>query len=192
VAATLTLTLAACNHADRHVNRPAMGPGAMNPGAYPTGMGNGSTAGPGQMPGIGWGQHAFNSNGERIYFTATSERDSPIDYTGGPDQVDWMAMHGRLACVSCHGVDGQGGRRGRSVTGMGMGMGMGQRPSPAPMDAKDIRWSTLSEEFSEVQFAVLLRDGREPDGKALSQDMPHWRMADADVADLVAYLKTLP
>ncbi|MDH3876031.1 MAG: hypothetical protein OET07_17960, partial [Desulfobacteraceae bacterium] len=59
-------------------------------------MGSGGTA---------WGTGAFRSNGERIYFTATSERGTEITYTGGPTSGGWMMMGGRLACVSCHGPD---------------------------------------------------------------------------------------
>ena len=34
--------------------------------------------------GTTWGTGAFRSNGERIYFTATSERGTAITYTSGP------------------------------------------------------------------------------------------------------------
>ena len=36
-------------------------------------------------PGTAWGDGSFSSNGERIYFTATSERGTDIDSSGGPD-----------------------------------------------------------------------------------------------------------
>ena len=49
-------------------------------------MGSGGTA---------WGTGAFRSNGERIYFTATSERGTEITYAGGPTSGDWMMMGGR-------------------------------------------------------------------------------------------------
>jgi hypothetical protein len=124
--------------------------------------------------GVAWGQHAFSSNGERIYFTSSSERGTKIESVGGPAGSSWMMMHGRLACVSCHGVDGRGGRRGMMA-----------------MEAKDIRWSTLSREFDEAQFARLVREGIERDGVPLSSEMPRWRMGDDDMADLVAFLKTL-
>jgi hypothetical protein len=40
--------------------------------------------------GIGWGSGVFGSNGERIYFTATSDRGTDISYSGGPSSNGWM------------------------------------------------------------------------------------------------------
>jgi hypothetical protein len=48
-------------------------------------MGNSGTA---------WGTGSFRSNGERIYFTATSERDAEISYTNGPESNDWILSKG--------------------------------------------------------------------------------------------------
>jgi cytochrome c oxidase subunit II len=155
--AALGLALAACH---------PLGDGLRGQGSADMPMGS-----------VAWGRHAFNSNGERLYFTATSERGTTIESVGGPAGSSWMMMHGQLACVSCHGVDGRGGRRG--MAGM---MGM---------EAKDIRWTTLSAEFNESQFAHLVREGREPNGNQLSSEMPRWRIGDDDLADLVSYLKTL-
>lgn len=48
---------------------------------------------------------SFSSNGERIYFTGTSERKSEIRFSGG-------GMHMRMmggSCATCHGADRQGG-----------------------------------------------------------------------------------
>src|SRR3972149_5501488 len=95
----------------------------------PQSVGSGGTA---------WGTGAFRSNGERIYFTATSERGTAITYTSGPASSGWMMGDGRLARASCHGPNGRGG---------GHGMGMMQ-----VMDAKDIRWSVLQGEFDAAQF----------------------------------------
>jgi cytochrome c oxidase subunit 2 len=133
-------------------------------------MGSGGTA---------WGLGAFGSNGERIYFTATSERGTTITYTGGPASNGWMmGGGGRLACASCHGPDGRGGLH---------NMGMMQ-----VMDAKDIRWSTLEGEFDLEKFRLAVVEGKDPDGTQLNTDMPHWNISDDDLADLIDYLKTLP
>ena len=133
---------------------------------------------PMQPAGTAWGTGAFASNGERIYFTSTSESGSPITYTGGPTSGRGMMMGGQLACSSCHGPSGQGGKH---------NMGMMQT-----MDAKDIRWSTLSPEFDAEKFHQAVVKGEDPDGTQLNSDMPRWNISDADLADLIVFLKTLP
>ncbi len=125
----------------------------------------------------GIGAGAFRSNGERIYFTATSERGTAITYTGGTASSGWMMM-GQPACVSCHGPNGRGGKH---------NMGMMQ-----VMDAKDIRWSVLQPEFDAVKFRLAVTKGQDPDGTQLNADMPRWNISDDDLADLIAFLKTLP
>jgi cytochrome c oxidase subunit 2 len=88
-------------------------------------------------------------------------------------------MVGRqLACVSCHGPGGQGGKH---------SMGRMQ-----VMDAKDIRWSVLQDEFDAGKFRLAVVNGQDPDGSQLNSDMPRWNISDNDLADLVEYLKTLP
>ena len=128
--------------------------------------------------GTGWGTGAFRSNGERIYFTSTSERGTAITYTSGPTSSGWMMGNGRLACASCHGTDGRGG-----VHNMGM---------MQTMDAPDIRWSALQEEFDAEKFRLAVTEGQDPDGTQMSTDMPRWNIGNDDLADLIAYLKTLP
>ena len=133
---------------------------------------------PAGSSGTAWGTGAFRSNGERIYFTATSERGTAITYTSGPASSGWMMGGGRLACASCHGTDGRGG-----VHSMGM---------MQEMDAKDIRWSTLEDEFDTEKFRLAVEEGKDPDGTELSTDMPRWKMSDEDIAALIDFLKTLP
>lgn len=141
--------------------------------------------------GTGWGEGAFDSNGERIYFTATSSRDTRITYSGGPD-YDMMMGGGYLACASCHGPDARGGLHAM--------MGM------AVMDAPDIRWESLAGEAGEghgeeeghnegefdlEQFRLAVVEGKHPDGEPLSEDMPRWNITDEDLEDLAEYLMTL-
>jgi cytochrome c oxidase subunit 2 len=137
-----------------------------------------SSSGPMGSGGTAWGVDAFRSNGERIYFTSTSERGTAITYTGGPSSGGWMMMGGQLACVSCHGPGGRGGRH---------SMGMMQ-----VMDAKDIRWSVLSKEFDQEKFRLAVVKGQDPDGTQLKPDMPRWNISNDDLADVLAFLKTLP
>ena len=131
-----------------------------------------------ESDGTAWGVGAFRSNGERIYFTATSERSTAITYTSGPASGGWMMMGGQLACVSCHGPHGQGGQH---------SMGMMQ-----VMDAPDIRWSVLQDEFDAEKFRLAIVKGQDPDGTQLNTDMPRWNIGDDDLADLIVFLKTLP
>jgi len=154
-----------------------MGSGRMGPGM----MGNGMM-GQGMMGrgGTAWGTGAFRSNGERIYFTATSERGGEITYTGGPTYGGWMMMGGRLACVSCHGPDGRGGKH-----------RMGMMMQSQVMDAKDIRWSVLQPEYNPEKFRLAVVKGQDPDGSQLKPDMPRWNISNEDLADLIAFLKTL-
>lgn len=141
----------------------------------------------------GWGIGAFDSNGERIYFTATSERDTGITYEGGPPG-GMMMGRGNLTCASCHGPDAQGGVH----TMMGM----------QTMDAPDIRWAVLSgeiegehtedheeehevEEYTFEHFKLAVVEGKHPDGEPLERDMPRWDIVDQDLQDLAEYLMSL-
>lgn len=137
-----------------------------------------------------WGVGSFGSNGERIFFTATSERETPIIYTGGATQG--MMMCRNLACVSYHGTNAQGGKNTMHIN---------------EMDAPDIRWSTLSsghhkngEEINNPQdehmkyhfetFKNSVENGRHPDGDKLKTDMARWKMSNADLKDVMNYLKS--
>lgn len=126
--------------------------------------------------GTAWGTGAFSSNGERIYFTATSEKNTNITYSGGPS-AGMMMGGGSLTCASCHGPRGRGGVH----TMMGM----------QTMTAKDIRWATLQSEFDAEKFRLAVTKGQDPDGTQLNSDMPRWNIGNDDLADLIAYLKTL-
>ena len=133
--------------------------------------------------GTAWGKGAFRSNGERIYFTATSERGTAITYASGPGSGGWMMGGGQLACASCHGPNGRGGEH-------NMGM-MNNRGMMQTMTAKDIRWSALQSEFDAEKFRLAVTKGQDPDGTQLKTDMPRWNIGNDDLADLIAYLKTL-
>lgn len=141
---------------------------------------------------------SYRSNGERIYFSSTSDRGTNITYTGGPSFGRMMGNgssggmmgngngntssgrmgRGYLTCASCHGADARGGVH----TKMGM----------QTITAKDIRWSALKNEFDAEKFRLAITQGQDPDGTPLKQDMPRWNLGNEDLADLIAYLKTLP
>lgn len=143
--------------------------------------------------GTAWGEGSFSSNGERIYFTGTSERTGRIDYSGGVDPGGMM-MGGRLSCASCHGPDARGGTHQMHMD---------------VMDAPNIRWSALAEHgddhtdegaseephddddtYDLEVFQMAVVDGLHPDGEPLSDEMPRWDLSDEDLADLAEYLQS--
>ncbi len=145
--------------------------------------------------GTAWGPASFKTNGERIYFTSTSDRGTKITYRGGLG-MGMMMMYGRLTCASCHGPSGRGGKH---VMHMHV------------MDAPDIRWFALSEgenehregegeeghehehgEYTLEIFKMAVIEGKHPDGKPLKKEMPRWKMSGEDLTDLADYLKSLP
>lgn len=140
------------------------------------------------MPASTKGLEAPARNGARIYFTAASERGTPVGYTGGPRLGGGM-MGGFgpwLTCASCHGPEGRGGTH-----------LMHMRVMTAP----DIRYAALAgmpelkgrqRAYDIDDFRMTVEQGRHPDGEQLEADMPRWQMSDADLADLFAFLRSLP
>lgn len=146
---------------------------------------------PGMGPGgMTWAPGSFDSLGEQIYFAGLSAQGEQIPYQGGP--VTGMMMRGYLSCASCHGPDARGG-----LHTMHMQV----------MEAPNIRWEALSDEFESEQgaeeddhhaetydleaFRQAVIEGKHPDGEPLSSDMPRWKMTDEELAALSAYLKSL-
>lgn len=132
------------------------------------------------------GPYEYESNGERIYFTATSNSDRPM-----MSQMSGMhRMQGMMACVTCHGPDGRGG----TVTMM-----------METFEAPDIRYHTLTEDehedsdkghtehppYTDATIKRAITQGLNPAGDPLDWPMPRWQMSDSDLEDLLAYLKTL-
>jgi cytochrome c oxidase subunit II len=143
-------------------------------------------------PTMGWGQSwrgrvpftSFASNGERIYFTGTSD-------TGPPVSSETPGMHrmpaGRMACADCHGADGRGGN---------------VRMMMSSFDAPDIRYRTLTEEdhgdahgehppYTDEDIKRAITEGVDPAGEPLEWMMPRWTMTDGQLEDVINFLKTL-
>jgi mono/diheme cytochrome c family protein len=129
-------------------------------------------------------EREFRSNGEQIFFTGVSRNGPAI--TARMQGMHEMAP-ARMACVSCHGENGQGGP---------VQMMMGA------FDAPDIRYQTLSGEehggdqvehppYTEEALKQAITRGVDPSGKALDWVMPRWDMTDEQLNDLIAYLKEL-
>jgi cytochrome c oxidase subunit II len=134
----------------------------------------------------------FDSNGERIYFTASSESGRPIT----PELEGTGRMRGmrfrQMTCAACHGDDGRGG-----VVRMMMDR----------FEAPDIRYETLTVEehgqeeedgnheehppYTDETIKRAITEGIDPAGEPLGWPMPRWEMDERDLDDLVEFLKTL-
>ncbi len=132
-------------------------------------------------------QGGFASNGQQIYFTATDQNGQYISYTGGP-AFGGMMMGSYYTCASCHGNDGHGGTHYMHMTVM---------DAPAinydaliQMKKEDSGGNPTDYSLDDLRGAVV--DGHNTSGKQLDQNMPRWQMNDNDLADLLAFLKTLP
>jgi len=129
----------------------------------------------------------FLSNGEQIYVTATDQNGQRISYTGGPG-FSGMMMGSLYTCASCHGNDGQGGPH---------TMHMQVMDAPAvyydaliEMKKEDSGGNPTDYSLEDLRSAVV--EGHDTAGDELDSDMPRWQMNDEDLADLLAFLKTLP
>lgn len=127
----------------------------------------------------------FSSNGQRIYYTATSSSGQPITYSGS------VRMMQPITCVNCHGSEGKGGRI---------------RMMMQTFDVPNITWHRLTEEehqegkeaeheehppYAEDTVKAAITQGINPAGEQLDDEMPRWKMSPQDLNDLVDFLKTL-
>jgi cytochrome c oxidase subunit 2 len=161
--------------------------GPWGPGGFFMGPGMMPWVGPGMMGGWsqgGYGKNKFGSNGEQIYYTGVSQKNGPIPREEGPPWVH----HNGVGCVACHGVHGRGG-------------------IPVMMGTaipEDIRYAVLTgtvqepggekmvhPRYTDSTIKQAITQGADPAGKPLDWTMPRWRMGDADLNDVLAYLKSL-
>lgn len=126
----------------------------------------------------------FQSNGERIYFTGTSNSDKPIIASIGNTTI------GVVSCARCHGDDGKG-KSGRFMTW--------------EFEAPDIRYSTLTttshaghegheeggEPYTEELIKRAITQGLNSEGKHLEPPMPVFQISESDLNDLLEYLKSV-
>lgn len=137
----------------------------------------------------------YGSNGEQIYFTSASQRGDPISFqmAGGGMMGGMRMTGGMMACVDCHSADGRGGRVQMMMT---------------TFVAPDIRYQALTAEqmehgaeqgdeeeehppYTDETIKQAITQGVDPAGNPLAWPMPRWSMSEADLNDLVAFLKTL-
>ncbi len=125
------------------------------------------------------------TRGKRLFLTGESGTGGEISAVLGPGGPETAVPGTTLPCGSCHGRDGRGRPEG------------GITPS-------NVTWDSLTKPYGSgalvgrthpaydersVKRAITL--GFDPAGNALNPSMPRYRMSQADVADLIAYLKRL-
>jgi len=121
--------------------------------------------------------------GKRIYRQGETESGRPVTVWLGRGGGELPASV--VPCGGCHGRDGLG------------------RPEGG-LEPPDITWSTLTASyghehdfgrvhppFDDETFARAIADGADPAGNVLDNAMPRYRMADEDLADLLAYIKAI-
>jgi len=143
--------------------------------------------------------------GKRIYWEGKTAAGEAIPVTVRGD-VEGTADN--FSCVGCHRPSGFGGSEG----------GQFVPPITAPIlfnergadqDRRNRRFRDLFKEvqgddfdargrmprmrpaYTEETLARAIREGKDPEGRDLSESMPRYELSDQQVADLIAYLKTL-
>ena len=131
------------------------------------------------------------SVGERIYRLGSlesgegveAERDAGLRLTGAS-----------AACVNCHRRSGLGMKEGRTSIPPVAGSYL-FHPRAGPADDMDLpiveTMRADRDPYTEATLARAIREGIGADGKALSYLMPHYRLDDADMEQLISYLKAL-
>lgn len=140
--------------------------------------------------GTAWGDDAFRSNGEQIYFTATSER-SGIGYSAGPHPGAMMMQGASHLCLlsrcrrprwcayHAHGDDGRPNIRWVALSSQGDH----HEDRTADDEQEDIG-------FDLEAFRMAVVEGLHPDRSPLSDAMPRWEMSGDDSTDLAEYLQS--
>lgn len=129
---------------------------------------------------------SFSSNGERIYFTARSNRDTLIQSEGGGGHMQMMGGGG--ACASCHGADRKGGIRMMPYFWVTTPPVTAQALFAEHEEDNDGHGD--HDQYDDASLSRAIRTGIDPSGETLHRVMPRWKMSDEDMGDLLSYLKS--
>lgn len=140
--------------------------------------------------------------GRRLYLDGVLASGQPLVAHG----AGGIALDGvTAACASCHRRSGYGGIEGRAFVPPITGQWLFATPEPRRVDrfralfqeelAPDalarLRAATARPAYTAPTFAQALAAGRASDGRVLDALMPRYALAEADRANLAAYLATL-
>jgi hypothetical protein len=122
----------------------------------------------------------FSSVGEQIYYTGTSS-------SGPRITVQMPMMGGRMACVDCHGENGEGGT-------LRMMMGTVEVPNIQYEHLTEVDHGEGADEhppYNDETIKRAITEGFNPAGDRLDWPMPVWNMSDEQLNELIMFLKTL-
>jgi hypothetical protein len=120
------------------------------------------------------------SLGKRIFEAGVGTNGQPLPRTGG------VGMMGTAGCASCHGLDGHGRT---TMMFSSPNVTYANLTDPAGMREPD---GSRGPTYTDALVRRAVATGVDADGQPLSTAMPRWQLGDADWADLLAYLETLP
>ena len=138
---------------------------------------------------LSYGPAEFISNGERIYFTGSSESGNPI--IARPSNSGMGGMHMRMhggGCASCHGADREGQRM------MPRFWIKAPALTPEALFGDDDHGGESDghgdhDSYNIKSLRLAITTGIDPSGETLDSTMPRWSMADTDLNDLIEYLQ---
>ena len=127
----------------------------------------------------------FTSNGERIYFTGTSNSGEQIYASGGTEMMNrHRQMHGG-GCAVCHGAE----REGRRLWPQFWIKAPALTAKALFIDSHADHGHGHAGSYDEASLRLAIIAGVTPSGAVLDAAMPRWTMSPRDLDDLVAYLK---
>jgi mono/diheme cytochrome c family protein len=130
--------------------------------------------------------------GESIYLRGVLGSGAPLE--GDRQGGEVRAKGAEAACVNCHQHSGLGANEGRALIPPIAGRYLFQ-PRAKGTDHSNLPYiegmRANREPYTEATLARAIRDGIDAEGKTLGYLMPRFALNDADLAALIAYLKTL-
>lgn len=142
------------------------------------------------------------ARGQQLYLNGRIGHGSPLRAT---TQNDIVVSGSQFSCVSCHRISGYGGSEGGNyvlpITGPTLFHAkelnrvkifnkLFKETQTSKFDAR-MRSPGMRPAYTDQTLASVLRTGIDPAGRELNRLMPRYDLSDGDMADLVAYLKTL-
>jgi len=136
--------------------------------------------------------HPDTAAGAAIYLRGVTSSGAPLE--GARESGLPPAQGAAAACVSCHKHSGLGITEGTALIPPVSGRYL-YHPKVASHDQLDLPYVQTvrvnREPYNDATLARAIREGIDSEGKPLGALMPRFALNDADMASLIAYLKTL-